>query len=299
MKQRFLEAFSGIASETPCCGRTDKIMNSDVILIIGTRIVEDSPRLFDEIKQVQVEGTKIIYMHPIEDPRLDPCMYVKYEVGSEEGVVALLAEALCPKESLRDGLQEHIGNLDLGYMSAESNVGEEEIDLIRDIFSEAKQPIVITGPDFYHHPRMKWIARYLGVIQHYSKRAMVCLTDDWFCAAENLPVEREEFEWEDVDDLQEYNGNILYHSPGLEEYATLIGSKQFSIAAKIQDGAILKISVDDSSISRFYREDESIKGTIAILSQDFEENEPYLFSGYRFVKAKILKSEQSIATGTE
>jgi hypothetical protein len=69
----------------------------------------------------------------------------------------------------------------------------------------------------------------------------------------------------------------------------LVGSKQFAIAAKIQDGVSVEIELENRDIiSRVFKIDTDLKGTIAILNTfDEEVRKNSVFFSYRFNRTKI------------
>jgi NADH-quinone oxidoreductase subunit G len=66
----------------------------------------------------------------------------------------------------------------------------------------------------------------------------------------------------------------------------LIGSAQFSVAAKISDGDTVEIGYKEEKIQRVFRVDSQLKGTIA-LNPTFDINVDA--SRYRFEKSKIKR----------
>ena len=82
------------------------------------------------ILKSEEKKAKFVYMHPIEDVTLQSniTQFIKYEVGSEEGVAALLAYTLLEDKELPEEIEDILEDLDIGYLSAESNVGEEELE---------------------------------------------------------------------------------------------------------------------------------------------------------------------------
>ncbi len=105
------------------------------------------------------------------------------------------------------------------------------------------------------------------------------------------------FELEDVSDLPEYNGTVIYHANPVLQFNRytakttelpkenfLRGSSQFAVAAKIKDGDEVMIKCSDIKIKRVFKIDEQLKGTVAI-NPTFDINiSP---NRYRFEKSKI------------
>ena len=106
-------------------------------------------------------------------------------------------------------------------------------------------------------------------------------------------------ELEDVDDLPEYNGTIIYHSnpvlqfnaytnkaKQLEKDMTLRGSAQFATAGRIGDGDKVEINFNGQTIIRYFKLDADLKGTIA-LNPTFDVAVDA--SRYKFEKSKIVR----------
>ena len=169
--QRFMSAYSSISGKMLYNGTLDDISSSDAIIVLGSRIADDNPQIRYHINMASKrKGARVIYMHPIEDARLQNVVtqFVKYEVGSEEGVVALLAEAILRDKELPSFVKNMLDDLDIGNISAESNVGEEELeDILISLQRKAKISIV-AGSDLYTHARAENIARLLALLEKYA-----------------------------------------------------------------------------------------------------------------------------------
>ncbi|MEA2092272.1 MAG: ferredoxin, partial [Campylobacterota bacterium] len=104
---------------------------------------------------------------------------------------------------------------------------------------------------------------------------------------------------EEIDELPEFNGTIIYHAnpvlqfnantnqaSQLEKDSTLRGSAQFAAAAKISDGDRVEVSFGSKTITREFKLDSELKGTIA-LNPTFDDVVDA--SRYRFEKSKIVR----------
>jgi len=104
---------------------------------------------------------------------------------------------------------------------------------------------------------------------------------------------------EELDDLPEFNGTIIYHSDPVLQFNNLTntaeqlekdnflrGSAQFSVAARISDGDMVEVSFGSTTIQREFKLDSELKGTIA-LNPTFDMS---VDAGrYRFEKSKIVR----------
>ncbi len=308
-------------------------------------------------------------------------------------------------------------DLDLGYLDAESNIGDEEIDFMMKSFSRAKNRVLIIGNDLIAHKRSDNIAKLAAMIEKYSSFCLVVVPNEvntlgaslicdldkdediidvvgynakgnfiisslpyanlsvaslnqqegTFVNIDNkvLPtnvavqydgytlndvanacgLERKDTvdytkelnkkagfkdiafdsienflsshgddirgylldevtckvngKLDEVDDLPEFNGTIIYHAnpvlqfnaytnktAQLERDNTLRGSAQFASAAKIADGDKIEISFGSKTITREFKLDSELKGTIA-LNPTFDDVADA--SRYRFEKSKIVR----------
>jgi NADH-quinone oxidoreductase subunit G len=169
--QKFLDAYQSISGTNLYQASLKDIADSRVIIVFGTRIYDDNPMVkYHMAMASKRHKARIAYMHPIEDSRIQnlTTQFVKYEVGSEEGVAALLASTLLREKKLPAGLSEMIENLDIGNLSAESNVGEEELDALLLSLWKKKDFTLIIGADLYDHPEAESIARWIAAIEKYS-----------------------------------------------------------------------------------------------------------------------------------
>lgn len=106
--------------------RVEEIKNSDFIISIGTFFENDNYRSL-----IEQSNAKFVYMFPIDKEELKSkyFSFAKYEVGSEEAVLALILNFFASNYDSKT--KEFLEDLDLGYLSAECSVGEEEFE---DIF---------------------------------------------------------------------------------------------------------------------------------------------------------------------
>ncbi len=169
--QKFLKAFSSTSGESLYSGSTKAIVKSDYIIVFGTRVASDIPGLKFKINQSSKKHkSQVIYLHPIEDNSIQNIVtqLMKYEVGSEDAVLALVAKELLKGKKLPKDVVEYFDSLDDGYISAESNIGEEEIELMAKKMIKKTNFSFIAGADLYAHPQAESIGKILGLIEKYS-----------------------------------------------------------------------------------------------------------------------------------
>ena len=169
--QRFLKAFSKTSGNSLYKGTTKAIAKSDYIIVLGTRVASDIPELKFKINESSKKNkSQVIYLHPVEDSSIQNIVtqFMKYEVGSEDAVLVLLAQAILKDKVLPKELSEYFDGLDEGYLSAESNIGEEEIEQMIKKMAKKSHFSFIAGVDLLAHPKAENIAKILGLIENYS-----------------------------------------------------------------------------------------------------------------------------------
>jgi NADH-quinone oxidoreductase subunit G len=169
--QRFLAAYQSVTGANLYTASLKTISQSRAIVVLGTRIYDDNPMVkYHMAMASKRHKARIAYFHPMEDARMQNLVtqLVKYEVGSEEGVVALLAATLLRDKELPETLASVIDDLDVGNLSAESNVGEEELDALALSLWKKRDFSLIVGADMYAHPEAESIARWIAAIEKYG-----------------------------------------------------------------------------------------------------------------------------------
>ncbi|MDP2894161.1 MAG: 2Fe-2S iron-sulfur cluster-binding protein [Sulfurimonas sp.] len=416
----FMRSYSSISSKLHHSGSLDAIKQSDAAIVIGSRIATDNPAVRYALTTASKHnGAKILYAHPLEDVLMQNVItqMMKYEVGTEEGVMALLAHSILKDIDLDEDERAFFDELDFGYLYAETNIGEEEFSQMIKSFSRAKKRTLIIGNDLIAHERSCNIAKLAALIEKYSDFSLVIVPRDvntlgvslinsldmdeeisgvvgynakgdfvissldgadlaapalnqqegTFVNIDNRvlptnvalafggynlndianalgitnkntidytqelnknagfkPVAFDDLEnflsplgeerrgyildevicsaegkLEELDDMPEFNGTIIYHcdpvlqfnnytykTTQLPKESFLVGSAQFSVAAKISDGDIVEIGYADTKIQRIFRVDSELKGTIA-LNPTFDISVDA--SRYRFEKSKIKR----------
>lgn len=414
----FMKAYSTVSGKLHHSGSLDAIKQSEAAIVIGSRIATDNPGVRYALTTAsRHNGAKIVYAHPIEDALLQNTVtqFMKYEAGSEEGVLALIANELLENVDVDEDTKAFLDNLDLGNLSAESNVGDDELKFMTKSFKRAKNKVLIIGSDLLSHERAANIAKLAATIEKYTEfslvivpsevntvgASMICDLDidtdmrnvvgynaqgdfvisslgdaDMAVPALNqqegtvvsidnrvLPlnvalgfdgytlndianalgleakntidytkelanvagfkaIEFDDLEnfltqlgedvrgylldevevevngkLEDVEELPEYNGTVIYNANPVLQFNnytnktkqlpkdnSLRGSAQFATAAKIADGDTVTITFGTTTLTRTFKLDDELKGTIA-LNPMFDTTADT--SAYRFAKSKI------------
>lgn len=184
---------------------------------------------------------------------------INYEVGTEEGVLILLAYFLCKEPSTR--LQSIFDKIDIGYLSAETNIGEEELLELKDFIGNDRIDILLTS-DFLSHPSNT------NILAIFSE---IALEKNISCLISNShPIE--------CGQLPENNGivvRIMHGEP------MLIGSQHFANFTKLTTNDRPTIAHKDFCIQVPFLIDQKMKGTIGLLYL------PYLFKKYPYQHIQI------------
>jgi len=176
--QRFMNAYSKISGKHLYNGDLKRLAGSQGVIVFGSRINNDSPTVKYHINMASKwQRARVIYMHPMEDSEIQNIVtqFIKYEVGSEEGVAALLAHTLLQDAALTQTLREALNDLDIGNLSAESNIGEEELEVLRKSLLKKSGFSLVLGSDLYTHPRAEQIAKTVALLEAYAGFNVICV----------------------------------------------------------------------------------------------------------------------------
>ena len=258
--------------------------DSDTVITIGTRVATDNPKVQTYIsRMMKNDGFEFIYMHPIDDISLQEkyTQYIKYEAGSEEGVFALLASFVITNAPI--DCQNYLEDLDIGYLSGESSVGEEELELLVEKLINKKEITLIIGDDITGHKNFINISKLIRLIDVYTNINIVLLNSDISIdlSSKILP--------EEVENINTYNGTVIYTVKSMDDI--LKGSASFAMAAKIKDGDTVNITYNGFTIKKKFQIDTSVRGTIALYPIVDSKEDKEMLSGYRFKQVKVQRVE--------
>ncbi|MDD4854377.1 MAG: 2Fe-2S iron-sulfur cluster-binding protein [Sulfuricurvum sp.] len=176
--QSFMDAYSSMSGKSAFSGTLDAVAQSDAIIVLGGRISTDNPAVrYAMTTAARHNGAKIIYMHPLEDVLLQNVVTqnVRYEAGSEEGVIAMLTQTLLEGCDVDNAIKAFLESLDEGYLCAESNVGNEEFAQILKSLRRAQRKTLIIGSDVLSHKRADNIARLCALIEMHTDFSLIVL----------------------------------------------------------------------------------------------------------------------------
>jgi len=261
--------------------KKETIAKSDFIISIGTMLSDNREDVRSSIiESIAKTNAKFTYMHPIDniDLKLYYTQFIKYEVGSEEGICALLLDTFVKDSD--EQTKAFIEDLDLGYISAESSAGEEEFEEAYLNYSEAKNKLLIIGDDLLLHERIENIIKLLALIKKYSDFELIVLDED----LENKINSCIDFNLEEIEELKSFNGTVVYKLIEDDKADELIASKTFANIAKVKNNDEVYINFKDEKIKKILKIDDTLNGTIAILKV---KNSDDIFNGYRYKQVKI------------
>ncbi|OCL83056.1 MULTISPECIES: hypothetical protein [Arcobacteraceae] len=245
----------------------------DYILSIGT-FFEDK-NLFENIKKV----SDFTYMHPIDKASLKEfySQFIKYEVGSEEAVLALVLYFFTNNRSKE--LEDYLEELDIGYLSAESSCGEEEFEDSFELFKKASNKALVLGDDLENHQNIENILAILKNIEKYSDFELVFTNKK----LENSFKNYSNFTLNEPEELKSFNGTILYFSNDSSLGTNLVASQTFLNIAKLNDKDFVSFSINNKEYKKQIILDKNLLGTIALINENI--------STYSFSKVVLKKEE--------
>lgn len=260
----------------------EQILNSDFIISFGT-FIEDKKLNDSILGAVKNNRAKFVYMHPIDNFSLKPfySQLIKYEVGSEEGICALLLNAFA--SNCDENIKKYLDDLDLGYISAESSAGEEEFEEAFEDSLNAKVKTLIIGDDLINHERVENIIQLIALIKNYSDFNLVVLNEDFAQKIDSC----KNFDLKELEELKSFNGTLVYKLID-EKNDELIASQTFANISKVSNGNEVFVISKNEKIKRVLKIDENLYGTIAILKTKNSED---IFDGYKYRQVKIEKVE--------
>jgi len=173
-----MQAYSTITGKHLYNGTLKGISESKAVIVFGSRINDDAPTVKYHINMASKwHQARVAYLHPLEDREIQNIVtqFIKYEVGSEEGVAALLANTLLQETELPKAIRSFLDDLDIGYLSAETNVGEEELESLEKSLRKKSGFSLVVGSDLYAHPRAEQIAKLVALLEAYAGFNVVCI----------------------------------------------------------------------------------------------------------------------------
>ncbi|MCF6206565.1 MAG: hypothetical protein L3J47_06715 [Sulfurovum sp.] len=168
--QRFMDAYAEISGKSFPIGDWKNAEKADLFILFGLRYSCMETEAKNRVERIlELLPGRAVYLHPMEDSILKEKIehFIKYEVGSEAGVTALLLYALLNVKECDADTRKSIEALDIGYLSAECNVGEEELEAVVEGLDANKNITLIIGEDIILHPEVEMIAVMMALLEKH------------------------------------------------------------------------------------------------------------------------------------
>ncbi|WQV48039.1 hypothetical protein KVJ66_05970 [Helicobacter pylori] len=231
-------------------------------------------------------------LRPLQDTRdlQENCLFASYEIHTEAAILALILRGILEKTS---SLKGHVlEKIDVGYLSSEANMSEEELQELIALIVKAKKRALVLNREITKHANNAFLYTLLSGLQNYLEILHIPCDDSSATAAfydskdqewlletalkeSVLPFESELKDLESLEQISEANGSFVYVSYKSLKTPKLSFSKQFKIANKIKHSKA-KFQILNQTLECELEESPHLKGLIAILEGAFFDTYPYI-----------------------
>ncbi|MFP6005050.1 hypothetical protein ACLF8B_05770 [Helicobacter pylori] len=231
-------------------------------------------------------------LRPLQDTRdlQENCLFASYEIHTEAAILALILRGILEKTSQLKG--HVLEKIDVGYLSSEANMSEEELQELIALIVKAKKRVLVLNREITKHADNAFLYTLLSELQNYLEILHIPCNDSSVTAAFYdfkdqewlletafkegiLPFESELKNLESLEQISEANGSFVYVSYKSLETPRLSFSKQFKIANKIQHSKA-GFQISNKTLECELEESPHLKGLIAILEGAFFDAYPYI-----------------------
>ncbi len=231
-------------------------------------------------------------LRPLQDTRdlQENCLFASYEIHTEAAILALILRGILEQTSRLKG--HVLEKIDVGYLSSEANMSEEELQELIALIVKAKKRALILNREITKHADSAFLYTLLSGLQNYLEILHIPCYDssattafydskdqEWLLETALkegiLPFESELKNLESLEQISEANGSFVYVSYKSLETPRLSFSKQFKIANKIQHSKA-KFQISNQTLECELEESPHLKGLIAILEGVFFDAYPYI-----------------------
>ncbi|WP_025454718.1 hypothetical protein [Helicobacter pylori] len=231
-------------------------------------------------------------LRPLQDTRdlQENCLFASYEIHTEAAILALILRGILEQTSQLKG--HALENVDVGYLSSEANMSEEELQELIALIVKAKKRALVLNREITKHANNAFLYTLLSGLQNYLEILHIPCDDSSATAAFYdskdqewlletalkegvLPFESELKDLESLEQISEANGSFVYVSYKSLETPKLSFSKQFKIANKIKHSKA-KFQILNQTLECELEESPNLKGLIAILEGAFFDTYPYI-----------------------
>ncbi|EMJ40260.1 hypothetical protein HMPREF1432_01187 [Helicobacter pylori GAMchJs114i] len=231
-------------------------------------------------------------LRPLQDTRdlQENCLFASYEIHTEAAILALILRGILEKTSQLKG--HALENVDIGYLSSEANMSEEELQELIVLIVKAKKRALVLNREITKHANNAFLYTLLSGLQNYLEILHIPCNDssattafydskdqEWLLETALkegvLPFESELKDLESLEQISEANGSFVYVSYKSLKTPKLSFSKQFKIANKIKHSKA-KFQISNQTLECELEESPHLKGLIAILEGAFFDTYPYI-----------------------
>ncbi|EAK0829235.1 NADH dehydrogenase [Campylobacter fetus subsp. testudinum] len=206
------------------------------VLSLASILSFQAPNLLETFK-----NDDILVISPLDDDI--NAKFVKCEIGSLSYVLALICKDLFD--------DEFFSSLDEGYLSGESNVGEEELPFICEFIKNCG--VIIVSPEVLNSINSKQIQAMLNLLSNAFGIRIINLNGDDLSLDGVL---------NELDELSSFDGAVIFTHSKFNEFR---GGNYFAMASKLRDGAEVVLKTEQKEIKTKFNLDKSMQGTIAML----------------------------------
>lgn len=213
----------------------------------------------------------------------------RYEVGTELGVAWLIIYFLLNKDffqqtqqpSTASHIKQILDDLDIGFLASESNLGEEELQILSEIPKNSDMTLIL-GEELAMHDEAIEIAHIIGTLAQYLNIHIVIptlettITPNAHCS--NIV-------FAPCESLPESNGNVIYIVPTETQPYILQTPLLFAPQNKLYDLQPIILKSHTQSFEACAKIDSHLKGTIGIL---YLPQESYQQVGYPYQKVEVI-----------
>ncbi|EMH09944.1 hypothetical protein [Helicobacter pylori] len=231
-------------------------------------------------------------LRPLQDTRdlQENCLFASYEIHTEAAILALILRGILEQTSQLKG--HVLEKIDVGYLSSEANMSEEELQELIVLIVKAKKRALVLNREITKHANNAFLYTLLSGLQNYLEILHIPCNDssattafydskdqEWLLETalkeSVLPFESELKDLKSLERISEANGSFVYVSYKSLKTPKLSFSKQFKIANKIKHSKA-KFQISNQTLECELEESPNLKGLIAILEGAFFDTYPYI-----------------------
>ncbi len=266
---------------------------SDLCVLFGgfsNACLNENERLI--LENINQSKRPYALLRPLQDTRdlQENCLFASYEIHTEVAILALILRGILEKTSQLKG--HVLEKIDVGYLSSEANMSEEELQELIALIVKAKKRVLVLNREITKHAHSAFLYTLLSGLQNYLEILHIPCNDsnattafydskdqEWLLETAFkegiLPFESELKNLESLEQISEANGSFVYVSYKSLETPRLSFSKQFKIANKIQHSKA-GFQISNKTLECELEESPHLKGLIAILEGAFFDAYPYI-----------------------